>query len=53
MEEFTWEVTIKELEGDLGTMYKVTRRMPAISVAETRIFYTKELALKQFMSWLK
>jgi hypothetical protein len=51
MEEFNWEISIKELESDIGTMYKLTKRTS--SSAETKIFYTKELALRQFKEWLK
>jgi len=32
--------------------YKVTRRMPGMSVAETRIFSSKEKAMKQLDEWL-
>jgi len=32
--------------------YKVTRRMPGMSVAETRIFSSKEEAMKQLDEWL-
>lgn len=48
-----WEVTISEFEGAEGKKYKVTRRMPEMLVAETRIFKTKEAARKQFEEWLQ
>lgn len=33
--------------------YKVTRRLPEMSVAETKIFTTKEEAKKQVEEWLE
>jgi hypothetical protein len=47
-----WEVTIMEFEDAEGKKYKVTRRMPEMLVAETKIFKTKEAARKQFEEWL-
>ncbi len=47
-----WEVTISELEDEQGKKYKVTRRMPELLIAETKIFKTKEAARKQFEEWL-
>ncbi|MEK6900210.1 MAG: hypothetical protein AABX05_03740 [Nanoarchaeota archaeon] len=47
-----WEVSIMEiLEGKI-TKYKVTRRIPELSVAETKIFQSKEDAKRQFELWL-
>lgn len=40
-----WEVTIKYLED--GT-YKVTRRLPDYSIAETKVFEDKAEAILQF-----
>lgn len=48
-----WEVSIIELENDIGTKYKVTRRIPDMSVAETKIFSSKEEAKEQFNKWLE
>ncbi|VVB81329.1 Uncharacterised protein [uncultured archaeon] len=48
-----WEVTIIEFEDAEGKKYKVTRRMPELLVAETKIFKTKETAKKQFEEWLQ
>ena len=48
-----WEISIIEIENDIGKKYKVTRRMPDLSVAETKVFRSKELAKKQFNEWLK
>lgn len=48
-----WEVSLIELENGLGKKFKVTRRLPELSVAETKIFRTKAQAKKQFDKWLK
>jgi hypothetical protein len=48
-----WEVSIMEFEDEEGKKYKVTRRMPEMSVAETKFFISKEEAKKQFEEWLK
>lgn len=48
-----WEVTIAEFEDADGKKYKVTRRLPELLVAETKIFRTKEAAKKQFDEWLR
>jgi len=48
-----WEISIIELENDIGKKYKVTRRLPDLSVAGTKIFKSKEKARKQFDEWLK
>ena len=34
------------------TKYKVTKRMPEMSVADTRVFDSKEEAIKQLQEWL-
>ena len=47
-----WEVSVIELKKNGKTKYKVTRRLPDMSVAETRIFSSKEEALKQMDKWL-
>ena len=47
-----WEVSISEFNTNGETRYKVTRRLPEMSVAETKIFGTKEDALKLFHEWL-
>ena len=47
-----WEVSIIELKKNGRKKYKVTRRMPDMSVAETRIFSSKEKAMKQLDEWL-
>ena len=48
-----WEVSIMELQNDIGKKFKVTRRIPELLVAETKIFRSKERAKKQFDEWLK
>ena len=48
-----WEVSLSEFKQENGVAYKVTRRMPFFSVAETKIFLSKEEALEQLQEWLK
>jgi len=48
-----WEISIIKLEDNIGKKYKVTRRLPNLSVAETKIFRSKEEAKKQFDEWLE
>ena len=48
-----WEVSIIELKNNAGRKFKVTRRIPELSVAETKFFRTKKEAKKQFDEWLK
>jgi len=45
-----WEVSLMELENN---SFKVTRRFPALLIAETKIFKTKEEAKEQFEEWLR
>jgi len=47
-----WEIYIIEFENHDGKKYKVTRRLPNMSVAETKVFKSKEEAKKQFEEWL-
>lgn len=37
---------------DNGKKFKVTRRIGELSVAETKVFDTKEEAINQFQKWL-
>lgn len=46
-----WEVSIMELENG-ARLYKVTRRIHELKVAETKFFKTKKLAMEQFDEWL-
>lgn len=48
-----WEISIIEIENHIGKKYKVTRRLPEMSVAETKVFRSKEEAKEQFDEWLK
>ena len=48
-----WEISIIELENNKGRKFKVTRRMPDMAVAETKVFRSKEEAKKQFDDWLE
>jgi hypothetical protein len=48
-----WEVSITEIQNHKGKKYKVTRRLPELKVAETKIFKSKEEAKEQFEEWLK
>ena len=48
-----WEVSIVDLKNNGDKKFKVTRRIPKLSVSETKIFKTKEGAKKQFDEWLK
>ncbi|MBI2666131.1 hypothetical protein HYX13_00815 [Candidatus Woesearchaeota archaeon] len=47
-----WEVSIIAFQEEDILKYKVTRRLPELSVAETKIFTSKEEAKAQFESWL-
>ena len=49
----TWEVSLMEFEDDSGKIYKVTRRYPEYSVSETKVFKSKEDAVKLFKRWLE
>jgi len=48
-----WEISIIELVNSLGKKYKVTRRLPQMSVSETKVFRSKDDAKQQFNEWLK
>lgn len=48
-----WSVSVLQLRDNGNTYYKVTRRMYALSVAETKIFLSKEEAQRQFETWLE
>lgn len=52
-ENISWEVTLIEFKQEETTLYKVTRRMPFFSVAETKVFSSKKDALDQVQEWLK
>jgi len=44
----TWEVSIIEFN---DKTYKVTRRIPILSISETLLFKDKKQALKQLKEW--
>lgn len=48
-----WEVSISKFENHVGKKYKVTRRLPEMSVAETKVFTDKKKAKELFDEWLK
>ena len=43
-----WEISFIELQNHLGRKFKVTRRLPNLSVAETKVFRSKKKAKNQF-----
>jgi len=43
-----WEISIMELQDHVGRKFKVTRRLPEMSVAETKIFTNKKKAKRLF-----
>ena len=47
-----WEVSIMEFEDEGGSKFKVTRRLPDSSVAETKVFKDKKEAKILFDEWL-
>ena len=48
-----WEVSITELQNHTGRKFKVTRRLPEMSVAETKVFTTRKKAKRLLDEWLK
>ncbi len=48
-----WEISFIELEDKAGKIYKVSRRFPKFSIAETRVFKSKKRTEKQFGKWSK
>ena len=47
-----WEVSIMELQTEKGVVYKVTRCVAEMGVAETKVFQSLDEARKQFEEWL-
>ncbi|MBI5881225.1 hypothetical protein HZB90_03780 [archaeon] len=47
-----WEITMMELQNNIGRKYKVTRRLPEFSISETVVFRSKEAAKKQLDEWI-
>ncbi len=48
-----WEVSFIEFKDNKRKKFKITRRIPELTVAETKIFKSKHQALKKFKEWLK
>ncbi len=48
-----WEVSFIELNEGGKKLFKVTRRFAGLSVSETKVFTSKEDALRQFNEWLE
>ena len=46
-----WEVTIVKLKEN-GSKFKVTRRIPKLTVSETKFFDDFNEAKKQFNEWI-
>lgn len=46
-----WEISIIEFRNHIGKKFKVTRRIPELSIAETKIFKSKKKAIKKFEEW--
>lgn len=47
-----WEISLIELKNNSGKKFKLTRRLPDLSVAETKFFRSKKKAKEQFDDWL-
>jgi len=37
-----WEISITEYQAETGCQLKVTRRLPELPVAETKVFFVKK-----------
>lgn len=48
-----WEISILEMQKDGKIFYKVTRRLPEMSVAETKVFSSLKEAKAQLEEWLE
>lgn len=48
-----WEVSLMKYQNHTGMKYKVTRRIPELSVAETKVFASRKKAKQQFEEWLE
>ncbi|HYD03240.1 MAG TPA: hypothetical protein VEC16_02980 [Alphaproteobacteria bacterium] len=47
-----WEISMIALKNGNYVTYKVTRRFPDYYESETKFFYNKAKALKQFNEWI-
>jgi len=48
-----WEISIIKFQSNTGAKFKVTRRLPEMLVAKTKIFKSKKKAKMLFEKWLK
>ncbi len=48
----TWEISILELRDEVEIKYKITKRIPQVAIAETKICNSKKEVLKQLVEWL-
>ena len=48
-----WKVSILELDKNGIKIYKISRRIPDMSISETKIFKTKEEAKNKVKEWLE
>ena len=48
-----WEITLIEFNDGPKKKFKVTRRYPEMSIAETKLFTSKWRAKKQLEEWLE
>ncbi len=44
----SWEISLKVFKSGRNKRYKVTRRLPSLSVAETKVFSSKKKAQQLF-----
>ncbi|MDD9954490.1 MAG: hypothetical protein OXR66_09245 [Candidatus Woesearchaeota archaeon] len=51
MQNEDWEVSLTVFYEHNKRKYKVTRRLPSMTVAETKIFDTEKEAQAQFKQW--
>jgi hypothetical protein len=47
-----WEISFIAFKTSKGDVFKITRRIPHLFVAATKLFASKELAKKQLNEWL-
>ena len=47
-----WEASFTEFMNSVGKIYKITRKIPELSVSEIKTFRSKEKAMLQFEEWL-
>jgi hypothetical protein len=47
-----WEISLLVFKDSGTKKYKVTRRLPSMTIAETKIFQSMEEAMTQFEDWI-